>query len=333
MPNNKEGMTRRNFLTGAGLVLGGVALGNLDRISMFNRVQGADGGPGATPSPTPSGRPESATPAPVTGKAETLSVCPPSELQTKLEKEIAHIRFGGIPDKATNILLATGDFKNTLKAGTEAFFAEPGGLLVGPDFESKFGGNPNGDNPNGWRAQWESKGHINPFDAETHYIARTCPPVMQLIPTNGFAQFIGNQFSVEMYRTDEKGNLISENKAFMFQETHPGINIFTVRGLFADAKVQNQDRSRIAVVRHYVPGTMELKMYKPGIKQNTAFVSEGQLQQTVRDAHEGQTNCGTGCSDVYVTSLDLNTGGWHFTEHKGSDIKTGWNLRFKSFNS
>lgn len=334
MPNQetRRGMGRREFLVGGALVLGGVAL---DRLALsYNIPSRAADGP--TPSPSPTGIPgKDGAPTP-SGKPEVFSVCPPSELQTKLEKQVGHIQFGGIPEKADNILLATGEFKNTVRAGTEAFFAEPGALLVGPDFESKFNGNPYGDNPNGWKHLWESKGHINAYDAEYHEIASTCPPFIRVVPTNGFAQIIGNQFSVELYRTDDKGNLVSEGKAFSFLETHPGINIFTMRGLFADAKVQNQDRNRLAVVRNYVPGTIEYKMYPPGRRENSAFISEGQLLQVVKDAHDGRTNCGTGCSEVFVTSVDLNTGGWHFSQHTAGqeqNPRAGWNLRFKNFNS
>lgn len=284
-----------------------------------------------TPSPSPSVRINQApTPTPFNG-------CPVIETETANVKQIDNIKFSGFPDSTGNLLnadtatAANGvTFSHKIKGvGTEKYYAEPGGLLVGNDFESTHTGNPNGDNPQGWAAEWNSDGHINQFDAETHAILRGCPET-QLVPTGGMVEIVGNKFTVEIYHTDENGNLVFDNMRVDVGEVHGGINMLTIRGLFADMTSQNHDNNRLAVISGYVPGTVEVKMYKPGKKSNTAFISEGQFLQVVRDAHEGQTNCGTGCSDFEWAGIDLNTKGLDVakqTAGQDADFTQGWQKR------
>lgn len=289
--------------------------------------------PAAVGSPTPTPIESARSTTRINQSPTSFNACPAPETGTVTTKQVDNVRFGGLPDSTSNVLNADTastpgvTFTHKIKGvGTENFYAEPGGLLVGADFESRFSGNPNGDNGAGWSAEWNSDGHINQFDAETHAILRSCPE-FQLIPTGGLMEVIGNKFSVEVFHTDENGNMVSDNIKIDFGEVHGGINMLTIRGLFADMATQNNDRNRLALITNYVPGTVEVKMYKPGKKSNTAFISEGQFLQVVRDAHAGQTNCGTGCPNLEWVGIDLNAKSIDIakqTAGQDGDFTQGW---------
>lgn len=341
---NERTMGRRAFLFGgaATLIGAGIALDRFVSPNLVTSAKAATGGPG--PSESPSALP-SASPSAGARALETPQpgLCPTvTELVTQPDFSLSNVAFKGAPINvdSKNIDLPRGQFgsKATIN-GLELLFAEPGGLLVGPDFVSKDTGNPNGpDNLLGAVKVWTSDGHIQFFDAETHAILRGCPPEHQLLPTNGLAMVIGNKFNVEVMKSDEKGNLVPDDgKVFVFKQLdqkNGGINFFAIKGLFADSSTQGQDRNRILRITGYVPGTVEVKMYKAG-KNNTPWISERSLFQMARDAHSGQENCGTGCGDLFVTQFEMNSKAFSVvkqTADKGADFSQGWNLVYRNYN-
>lgn len=307
----------------------------------------AKGGPGATESP-----------APVVGKAPTPDgksgpgptvvvpggeICPPVDtaLQTNIELGGTGIRMAGVPSRASNVDVARGQFRNTVGLGTEAFAADPGGLGVGPDFESRFSGNPWGDNPAGWRSMWESGGAIFPWLDEYLHLARECPPKFQNLPEGGFVWLTGVQMTVDVGKQDGRSRWQPEGIKIELpeQQSHDNIYFFMIRGLYGD-NAQNTDKNRTLLVTDYVPGHTLLKMYPSRRDTNTAFISEGQVLQDLAVAHSTGTNCGDGgCSKVTVVYLDVNTGAAGVWEHTATrdqaknfnNMRSGWSLKYSNY--
>lgn len=171
----------------AALIAGGSAV-VLDQVTavMGQNVGGprpSNGGPDGTPTPTvtPTIAPATATvTATVTPRATEKPAVPIIERDG--------VRISGVPDRidSRNVDVAKGAFKNTLGLDTEAFIAEPGGLLVGPDFGSKSAKNPSGENPAGWDAMYDAGGSIKPFSPVSQEILRYAGPAFQNLPEGGF---------------------------------------------------------------------------------------------------------------------------------------------------
>lgn len=243
------------------------------------------------------------------------------------------IRVFGVPDRATNVDIARGEFRNTLGLGTEAVLAEPGGLLVGPDFFDRQGDNPLGQNSRGADTMYESKGHIKPFSAVTQEVVRWPGEAWQNLPEGGFVFFSAGQMTVEIVGAD--GNVRAR-----FEMPHKGGNhnyFFIARGLYPEGTPLTQDSDRNLRVRitQYVPGHTELEMYEAGNNTNTAFISEGQFLQKARMSQRSGTNCGAGgCSKLTAVMFDTNTGAFAVVEHSGnrdSDPRQGWRSVTKNF--
>lgn len=305
----------------AGVIIGGAVSShvNIDAMSPGNNVisRSADGGPTPTPSPTATPRIMEASPIPGTG------ACPDVETSLSLTKDLGNIAVTGIPDNTGNVDVAKGAFTNTIGLGTEAFLAEPGGNLIGLT-----------SNQADLVAMNNSDGHINAFDAETHEIARGCPPIFQLLPTNGLVLLAGQEMEVEVGHSDDNGKWVSDGKKFELKEIQNHQWLFVIKGFSADATVQGQDKNRILRITKYVPGAFELKMYKAGKNNNTPFMSEGGFLQVVADAHNGQTNCGTGCRGVGFVGYEINTGAVTWDEqtmNRNGDPKQGWTQKFKNW--
>lgn len=288
------------------------------------------------------------TPAPVV-RGATPSVttsegaCPSVETSLTTTSEHGGIRFTGFAENGvSNVLNANSAkdgsgkaFNNAIQNGTEGFFADPGGLLVGPDFESQATGkNPWGANPAGWGAMYDSGGHIVPLLAEYHEIARYCGPVFQNIPEGGFIWITGQEFTLEVGHQDNNGKWVSEGAKIRVTE-RPGTNNFLViRGLFGDEQ-QDTDRNKTARITDYVPGHLQLEMYPSGIDANTAFISEDQLAQKAATSHREGSNCGDGgCSTLTVTMVDLNTGAVSIAEQKATRAQaSNWKNMFQGWRS
>lgn len=197
----------------------------------------------------------------------------------------------GAPAVATNYEVASGVFACTLQTQLCSFFAEPGKLLVGPEFE---------------QAKIDSAdGAIERFSPANQYVLRGVQDEGNC-PEGGFCHFsLGG------------GTIAFEGKepviVLPFQR---GVNYLVyVRGMYADAS-QDTDLNTTATVIGFKAGHALFSRY-PG-EPNGGFISQGQLEQTVELAHSDATNCGSkGCSSVYVVVLDLNTGAWAIALHTG----------------
>lgn len=215
-------------------------------------------------------------------------------------------------------------FKNSIGLGTEAFMAEPGGLLVGPDFESdSTKNNPYGANPDGWRTMWESEGHIKPFSAVTQEVLRWECPAFLKVPEGGFAKISAGRLDVSV------NGIENGVKRFVLPQVRNNNYFFIVRGFYGDNK-QNTDRNRTLVVDGYAPGSAEYEMYEAGVDTNTAFISEGQILQQALTSHSGGTNLGDGgASRLTVVYYDLNSeafGIWKQTLGREGDPSKNWEV-------
>jgi hypothetical protein len=171
-------------------------------------------------------------------------------------------------------------FKNTIELGTEMMLAEPGSVLVGPDFDDPemVKSTP--------RMDW-----ISPITQDT----LRDPEEEYFNAAEGeFLWFTG-----ATVRADVAGYSI-------FLEGKPGHNWFLIiRGLFPDGK-QDSDRNSTVQFTEYVPGHAQAMLYPPG-----AYISEGNFLQVAELSHVAGRNCGKeGCSGLSVFFLDLNTGAW-----------------------
>lgn len=220
---------------------------------------------------------ETVTPTPV-----RLAQTPKPENTVVAENTITEkgFKLAGIPETIRSghqVLIAENDFANTIGLGTESWLAEPGVILVGPDFDNKI--------------IQESGGHIEYLNPTNQQVFEG-PEAYFNIPEGGFMIASGASMTIAL----------PENKSITL-EGQEGHNWFAiVRGLFADSK-QDSDRNITAHFTDYVPGHTLSMRYPKG-----AFISEEHFEQIADKAHQGNTNCGAeGCSRVSVFFLDLNT--------------------------
>lgn len=191
--------------------------------------------------------------------------------------------ISGVPDQATDVLTADGEFTCTLPDRLKMMFAEPGVLLVGADFPQgqidASGGHIERFNP-------VNQALLDDLDAEGH-----AGPTGRNVPEGGFLMATGATMNIEVDGINI--NLPGEE----------GRNwIVAIRGLFPG----EGDRNRTAVFSDYVPGHAQTMMLPPG-----AFISEGMLDQMTEVSLTGGTNCGdSGCETTRLVVLDLNTGAY-----------------------
>lgn len=215
--------------------------------------------------------------------------------------EGASCRTWGIPetiDPGHQVLVAKDPFTNTLSLRTESWLAEPGVLLVGPDFEPE--------------TFYQAEGHIEYISPVNQQVFENETAAFN-VPEGGFMLATAAQMTVEL------GDMGVELQG---REGHNWM--FIVRGLFADGK-QDSDRNTTARFSEYVPGHIQAMRYPQG-----AFISEGQFRQIAELSHLGGTNCGAeGCSKLSVALLDLNTQAFSVVhqEQVGADwesVFTNW---------
>lgn len=225
-------------------------------------------------------------------------------------------RLSGFPENVDRSVVdvAKGDFKSTIGA-FRAFAAEPGGLLVGPDFGSKSDQNPYGDNPQGWDAMYESEGHINAISPVNMEVLHYEGPFAQNLPEGGFAIFSMGQGVLEF------GN----DNQYRMELPHQDGNTYLVviRGFYGD-NAQNTDRNNTVSVTEYVPGHALAAMLEAGDETNTAFWSEGQAEQWLETIHSGGTNTGDGgSSKATIVYADVNTGAYDIATQREGRFKGG----------
>lgn len=315
--NMAERLTRREALKWAGAtgvgVLGAVIVpAILDTLRVKTTL--ADIGP-IIPTPEPTSTP-----------IATATVAPrPTEVVKGPIIERDGIKVTGVPEKidSSTVDVARGQFKNTIGLGAEGFIAEPGGLLVGPDFGSKSAKNPFGENPVGWDAMYDSGGSIKPFSSVSQEVFRFLPPAFQNLPEGGF---ILASAGVMVAKVGEA--------IFDFRSEFGKNYFFLVRGIYPDGK-QDSDLNRTVEFTNYKPGHILVNMYESREQTNTAFVSEGQFLQMARTSHSTGTNCGAeGCSRLKVAMFDVNTKALTIIEQvqgRFVDPRQGWQPVFRNW--
>lgn len=173
-------------------------------------------------------------------------------------------------------------FTNTVGLGSEMMFAEPGTLLVGPDFD------PNTVKNSGGHIEWISPITQQMLGTET-FSTNTAE--------GAFTWATGAKMTVKVgkftIRVDSTADACSNNWFVVF------------RGLFADGK-QDSDRNSTTKFSDYVAGHTQVMWYPAG-----AYISEGNFLQVAELSHTGGRNCGAeGTSGLSVLMLDLNTGAY-----------------------
>ncbi len=259
---NKE-ITRRDFLRAAGALTAAVLVRGLIPKGLEGKVVEAGGNfPGYT-----------------------IDGVPKDGVKDVLTVNVANGKFGG-------------NYINIIGKGSEMMFAEPGTLLVGPEFpQEKI-------DKSGGAIERFSPANQDVFDTELAFTN---------VPEGGFLWVTGGYMCAEV-----DGKIIRLDGV-------QGHNWFLViRGLFADGK-QDSDKNRTIKFYGFAPGHTLWMRYPKG-----AFISENQLKQTAATSHTGATNCGAeGCSRLSVMMLDLNTGAYAVMRQEG--INGEWQMGKKNW--
>src|SRR4030042_2198818 len=204
------------------------------------------------------------------------------------------------PDPATVLVALCPDsygncFQNKIGLGSQSWLAEPGTILVGPEFP---------------QATIDSAGGA---------IERINPINQKLI------DHAGEMFHLNEDRIDfcSFGSAELEfNGVVVNLEYIEGHNWFLIiRGLFPDIQ-QDSDRNH-TILFHDVVGSHAQCMSYPG--NGGGFMSEGNFDQVVALSHQNAGNCGAeGCSGLDVLFIDMNTGA--FTIIHQDNLNQPWKL-------
>lgn len=225
--------------------------------------------------------------------------------------EVAPIEIGSITVEGLNsaversrVDIAQGAFLN--RSGVGSFiFAEPGGLLVGPDFGYQGQKSPYGVNAAGWEAMYEAEGSIQPFSSVTQEVARFAPPLFQNLPEGGFNVFTGGEMTIKIGEITLKAAKETGNTY-----------ILAVRGKYPDGQ-PDSDLNQTVEATEYAPGHFLVEMFQSRNETNLAFISEEWFMQKVAAVHAGGGNCGAeGCSKATLLALDFNTGAFEVWENQ-----------------
>jgi hypothetical protein len=249
----------------------GRVIGYVDPQNVFDPISATvtQGAGGETPTPK------------ATGEATK-----PIDTETPTDWEITGDLFAvrNIPSSVDvrNVDVAKGVFKNTIGKGTEAWFAEPGKLLVGPDFPQEIID--------------KAGGAIERFNQVNQTVFENKGPSYFNLPEGGFVLGAGNVMRVKIGDT-----------VVIKLEGAPGHNwMLVVRGRYSDGK-PDSDLNIQMEFDEYIPGHIMVMRY-PG-KPNGGFISEEQFKQIAQTSHTEGTNCGAdGCSVLSVFMYDVNTG-------------------------
>lgn len=190
--------------------------------------------------------------------------------------------INGAPSNAQSVLVAEEEFVNTVGLGSEMMLAEPGTILVGPDFHDP--------------QMVEDSPHMDWISPITQQLMGT--PTWDTNASEGaFLWATGARMTVQVgpytIRVDSPNDQCSNNWFVI------------IRGLFADG-LQDSDRNTTAHFSEYVAGHTQVMLYPMG-----AFISEGNFLQVAEASHTDDRNCGAeGTSGLSVLMLDLNTGAY-----------------------
>jgi len=309
-------INRRTFLKVLGAGVGGVTLGGV--LGRYWERKLPEVTPEeakiATPTEQPATKITTGIPTtPETATTLTTTLEPTTTATPEVNKMVVEeIILTNIPKEINeNVVdIAKGEFENKTGVAPHVF-AEPGGLLVEPDFGYADGGNPWGNNPNGWETMHESEGSIQVISPVNQEVIRWPETAYQNLPEGGFVFFSGGKMTVEL------GEIVIEMPG-----KGPGHNYFFVaRGFYPDGK-QDTDRNIQVKITDYIPGHIEVTEYQSRDKTNLAFISEEHFLQKVATSHSSGTNCGAeGCSDLILVALDANTGALEIYNHKQQETE------------
>lgn len=220
-----------------------------------------------------------------------------AEAKPLLDGQVGFVRASGFPEKPFGTVeMADGVNFRYQNANWRSHFAEPGALLVGPEFpeaELRRGG--------GFIQR------INPvtqnliFDTEGGIIG---PEGGITVTTVGGArvEFLGNDI-----------NPMVLDLIYAGRDDH--MHMLVIRWLYP----AEGDRNRVMRLSNLVPGANQTMRYIPPRGKNVAYASEGQGLQMLQDAghfdqYSTNNNCGDStidqCALMTVTLVDANTKGW-----------------------
>lgn len=230
-----------------------------------------------------------------------------------LEKITDLVSTAGIPKNidGSTVDVARAGFENELGLGTEGWFAEPGKLLVGPNFgfQDKTPAEIQEmvDNSNG------AIEYLNPLNQDA--FENEGPSYFNL-PGGGFILSTAAKMTVRI------------GESVIALEGEPRHNwMLVVRGQYADGLVDTDENMR-AEFSDYIPRHIQVMAY-PG-KPNGGFISEGQFGQIAETSHTGGTNCGdAGCSNLSVAMFDVNTKA--FTVIRQNGLSGEWNQVYSNW--
>jgi hypothetical protein len=171
-------------------------------------------------------------------------------------------------------------FDNILGLGSEMMLAEPGSILMGPDFDDA--------------GMVNESPHMDWISPITQFTLTDPVEENANAAEGAFLWFTGATVDARV----RDFHIVLEGKE--------GHNWFLmVRGLFADG-LQDSDRNSTVTLTEYVAGHAQVMLYPPG-----AYISEENFMQVAETSHTSSRNCGNeGCSELSVMMLDLNTGAW-----------------------
>jgi len=250
---------------------GGKVVGYVDKNNVFHPITPQVGNDNTPPSTTTATETPTKPKEAATATAETSPSISPSFSAINIPDNVA----------AENIDTAVDNFKNTIGLGSEGWIAEPGKLLVGPDFPQ--------DIIN------QAGGAIERISPVNQQVFENEGPSYFNLPEGGF--ILGTTAGVK----------ITVREVVIKLNPQEGHNwMFVLRGLYADGK-QDSDRNIRVRFEDYVAGHIQVMRY-PG-KPNGGFISERQFKQIAEVSHTEETNCGAeGCSRLSVFFYDVNTG-------------------------
>lgn len=269
----------------------------------------------------------SSTPTPYKDITPTVTSTATRTLEATKQPEIKRngVTFINVPSvvDAKTVDVAKGDFSGAVIATN--IFAEPGGLLVGPDFGYTGNENPFGVNPDGWKTYYNSDGEIQVISPVSQEVLRWKDEAYSILPEGGFITFSAPQVTVEL---DKRRTIKLENQG----EGHT--YLLAIRGKHADGK-QDTDANILTKVTDYIPGATLLEVIMSGYAANIGFLDSEQLYQKVATSHTTAANCGAeGCSRLTLVTFDVNTGAANIYTHTAGrpvgikdamkQAKSGW---------
>jgi len=203
----------------------------------------------------------------------------------------------GLPTSVDSgdVLQADGIFKNSIGLGSQSWLAEPGTLLVGPDFDKQL---------------------VEAAGGAVEYIS---PINQELIDQSGeFFHLNEDRIDFCSFGSAE----LEFNGVVVSLEYEEGHSWFlVVRGLFPDGN-QDTDRNHTILFSEVVGSHAQCMSY-PG--NGGGFISEGNFLQVAKLSHGDAGNCGAeGCSGLTVVFVDLNTGAYSIIHQDNTELPWEW---------